>query len=189
MRLGFTAALSVCLVLAGCQKRPRVAILPPPQPRVASPVNPGEQFPEPPHPESTPPVPGSPPVIATDQIVVPPPPPRKLDRRSRKAKTAVLPQVSTPIPTPPEAPPAPRLGQILSSAEQRDYTLSIDADLRSARSSLGQARNLTGNRRAISQQVESFVRQAEALRGSDVLAARGLAHKAAVLAHELLTNN
>lgn len=116
--------------------------------------------------------------------VPPPVPASKAPRRARPAKPLAVPAAAVP---PPET-PSPRLGQMLSPSEQTAYNGSIDADLKTARQSLANigTAGLSVNDNAVRRQVEGFINQAERMRGTDLLAARALAHKAAVLAGELL---
>ena len=176
--------------LSGCHKEPRLAILPVP-PRSTGPApDPLKNLPDPPFAGTVEIVNLQlPPVLQTPIPAQPPPPPREPRRRVRPTGISPAGAVAAPEPevTPAMGAPLPRLGQILSTEERRAYEASIDESLQAARSSLGKVsvKRLTGSQLGTYRQVQVFVRQAEALRRSDLVSAIGLARKAKLLAREL----
>lgn len=92
-------------------------------------------------------------------------------------------------PASPAAPPAPppRLGDILTADEQRQYSAAIDKSLSHAQTSLSSisARHLSKDQQAQAEQVRNFLQQAQATRGSDPAGAKSLAERAEVLARDL----
>lgn len=110
-------------------------------------------------------------------------------------RPARTPASSPPAPSPPGAPPAngqpaPQLGPILTEEQQRQHNSAIDQSLARAQSSLGSIgkRQLNKEQQTDFDQIQGFIQQAQALRGSDLPAARRLAEKAEVLARNLAKN-
>jgi hypothetical protein len=124
---------------------------------------------------------------------------------SAPAAPAQTPQPQPPPPSPPPAstPPrstrpaepnssaqpnsAPRLGDILTTEQERQYNSAIDQSLARTQSSLGAIANrkLTKEQQAVVAQIQSFVQQAQTTRKSNLPAARSLAERADVLARDL----
>ncbi|MBV8820312.1 MAG: hypothetical protein JO022_18275 [Acidobacteriaceae bacterium] len=148
-----------------------------------------------------PPKPASSGVRASDTpgpapLEVPPPPPEpKRTGRGRTAKPASpAPVAAAPAPAPAEdseasdkLDKAPRLGVLLTAEEQQQLNAKIDQELKQANTVLAAVatKNLSVDLRGLAAQIRSFVTQAEMLRKSDLESAKGIAHKAAVLAADL----
>jgi hypothetical protein len=109
--------------------------------------------------------------------------------RSTTAPAATNPAVSAPAPTAPSAPPAPppKLGDILTPDEQKQYSASIDQSLSHAQTSLNSiaGRTLNKAQQAEVEQIRNFMQQAQDTRGSDLGGAKSLAERAEVLARDL----
>ena len=131
-----------------------------------------------------------------------PPPQDESNQKNRPAQ--VPPPQPQPAPQPPQNPPpqrrssrpgeangpsnqAPRLGDILTPEQQRQYNAAIDQNLSRAQSSLGSIANrqLTKEQQAVVAQIQSFIQQAQTTRKSNLPAARSLAERADVLARDL----
>ena len=83
--------------------------------------------------------------------------------------------------------PAPRLGDILTTEQERQYNSAIDQSLARTQTSLGSIANrkLTKEQQAVVAQIQSFVQQAQTTRKANLPAARSLAERADVLARDL----
>jgi len=98
---------------------------------------------------------------------------------------------ASPAPTaavPPIAPgPPPKLGDVLTPDEQRQYTTAIDQSLARAQTSLNAvgARPLSADQQAEVEQIRNFIKQAQGARSSDPTGAKSLAERAEVLARDL----
>lgn len=193
-----TAALAVVLLLApGCRpfwkKKPR--LLPPTPIPQAQPREPEEvQTPDPPEIEvpADPAVEASPPSIEElGTIQVPPPPrPQATKRGNRLKQPAIAEGPATEVPpaeTPPPA-PQPRLGEMLAPEELREHAVNIDRSLRECRAMLAQIlkHKLTTDQSESVARIQTFLRQAEEARRSDLVAAVNLARRAELLAKDLL---
>jgi hypothetical protein len=88
---------------------------------------------------------------------------------------------------PAPAAPAPKLGDILTPDEQRQYSASIDQSLAHAQASLSSigSRQLTKDQQAEAEQIRNFIQQAQDTRSSDPAGAKSLAERAEVLARDL----
>jgi len=195
--------LAVC---SSCREKQSVPAMTPPAPQVAVP----EKTPQPPPPPDIPPSQSGaavkpPPNVA--QTAAPPPPPKKKKKNARKHRKEAEEQTaqtgSAPAETqgaavatgqPPETAqpkqqPAPApLGQLLSDDTRRQYEQRIHEALENARATLRNARarsNLTNAQQNMAAQVETFIGQAEDARKTDIAAARSLAERAELLAHDL----
>jgi len=149
------------------------------------------------------PVPSTPPAAPAEiapPAALPPPP-----ATSAPAAPAQTPQPQPPPQSPPPAStpprstrpaepnssgqpnPAPRLGEILTTEQERQYNSAIDQSLARTQSSLGAIANrkLTKEQQAVVAQIQSFVQQAQTTRKSNLPAARSLAERADVLARDL----
>jgi hypothetical protein len=92
------------------------------------------------------------------------------------------------LPPAPAAPsPPPKLGDVLTPDEQKQYNASIDQSLSHAQNSLNSigGRQLTKDRQAEVEQIRNFMQQAQATRASDPAGAKSLAERAEVLARDL----
>jgi hypothetical protein len=81
----------------------------------------------------------------------------------------------------------PKLGDILSADEVKQYNASIDQSLSRAQTSLNAVvgRQLSKDQQADVEQIRSFMAQAKATRASDPSGAKSLAQRADVLARDL----
>jgi hypothetical protein len=200
--LRFLCALSVVLLLvafeSSCHKR-RVAVPVPPPP--ASIPAPEESHPSTTTPAKTPAAtqqPAAQPAPAAKeppryQVNRPPqsepqpqqtPPPRRSSRPS--SGTTAEPNAAG-QPNPPPSNQAPRLGDILTPEQERQYNAAIDQSLASAQTSLGSLTNrqLTKEQQAVVAEIQSFIQQAQTTRKTNLPAARSLAERANVLARDL----
>jgi hypothetical protein len=106
----------------------------------------------------------------------------------RPAAPAPAPAPSAEPATPPAPPtPAPKLGDVLSANEQRQYNAAIDQSLSRAQTSLNSVgtRQLDKDQQAQVQQIRNFMQQAQSTRNSDPTGAKSLAERAEVLARDL----
>jgi hypothetical protein len=104
------------------------------------------------------------------------------------AAPATTPAPSAPAPTPTAAPALPpKLGDILTPDEQKQYSASIDQSLSHAQANLNAiaARQLNKEQQAEVEQIRNFMQQAQATRSSDLGGAKSLAERAEVLARDL----
>lgn len=172
-------ALALALTAAGCNPFRRKKTPPPipPPPPVQQPVPAPTPPPAEPKPTAQPTVQQPP---DTETIRLPEPAPKPVPQPK--------PAPVTP-PAPPEPPPgpAPQLGQLLSADEQVRYTRLTDQALARARSALLkiEGRRLTAEQKAALDRVLTFIRQAQELRGRDLVQAAGLAQRADLLARDL----
>jgi hypothetical protein len=105
------------------------------------------------------------------------------------ASTAAPPPPAAPVAPTPPAPtaPAPKLGDVLTPDEQKQYNASIDQSLSQAQNSLNSiaGRPLKQEQQAEVEQIRNFMQQAQATRASDLAGAKSLAERAEVLARDL----
>ena len=116
----------------------------------------------------------------------PPAPARKPSRSAAAPASAPAAAVPAPVPPAPAVPP-PKLGDILTPEEQRQYGASIDQSLSHAQTSLNAiaGRQLDKAQQAEVDQIRNFIQQAQATRNSDLAGAKSLAERAEVLARDL----
>ena len=175
-------ALSLGSTSCWFRKSPRVFIPPPAQPQpaiVAAPEVPAAPeidvnatvAPPPDLPNAT--MPSAPP---------PPPPP------PRRPATATAPRTAPPPAPTPETPPLPKLGQIFTAAQLREYNQTLDQSLERVRRALAIAsgKNLNAAQSEIVNRIRTFQRQAEQAREQDLVTAVNLARRADLLARDLL---
>lgn len=114
-----------------------------------------------------------------------PPPPAAPPRRP---PPPVRVNVQPPAAVPPEVPPAPRLGQIFTAEQLREYNRQVDESLASVRRLLGRVagRNLNPELTQIVSQIQTFQKQAEQAREQDLVTAVNLARRADLLAQDLV---
>ncbi len=117
-----------------------------------------------------------------------PPPPKHAPHPAAPASTTPAPQ----SPPPSTAPPAdtPRLGDILTPEQQRQYNTAIDVSLAHAQASLGfiSTRQLTNEQQATVAEIQNFIQQAQEKRKNELAAAKSLAERAEVLSHDLVAS-
>jgi hypothetical protein len=173
----------------GCQKRQVAVPLPPPPPanqpaaQTAAPAVTGSQAPSPvttTHPAQD---------TSPYQVNKLPPPAPVVTTKPTRPAAAPAPAPPAPTPAAPPAPvqPAPKLGDILSADDQKQFSASIDQSLSRAQASLNSigGRQLNKDQQAQVEQIRNFMRQAQATRGSDLAGAKSLAERAEVLARDL----
>ncbi|MCC6395140.1 MAG: hypothetical protein IT167_31405 [Bryobacterales bacterium] len=183
------AALAV-LSPACHRKHPRTP--PPPAPVVLPPSEPPKEVPSlPSAPKIQTPPPEEPPVNV--KVEAPPPPVPQKKRRTRSSKKAESKVSETPVvenATPASPPPAtvPRLGQILTPEESKDYSRRLETALDHVKSALVIIQGKTLNRqdKETADRIRSFVTQAEQARDQDLVSAVSLAERADLLSRDLL---
>lgn len=163
------------------------------QPKVPPPVSPAP-LPRKPEPEPAPPKPAvwefppPPEVSPAPPSSIPPPPieaplPRRPPRREARPAAAAPPESEAP----PKAPPVPRLTQLLSPEEQRQYNQEIDEALERAHRNVAliAQRPLNAEQQSLLERVHAFLQQTVELRQLDLVTARSLAQRADLLARDL----
>jgi hypothetical protein len=181
-----SVVLAMSMASNGCLfKKNPVAFTPPPphaEPQVAA---------------KTPTLPG-PPAVAGDPAgdvpqapnslpdVAPPPAPKPPPRRAVAPPTAPKP-VEAPA-APATTPAAPRIGQLFTPDQQRDYNKSLDESLDRVKKALAivSGKSLNPEQNEIANKIRTFQKQAEEAREQDLLTAVTLAKRADVLAQDLL---
>jgi hypothetical protein len=170
-----------------------MATLPPPPVQTVPPVHRDEKLPEPPAPQASQPETGHP-TLPDQPVAVIPPPPAPVDKSKQRPKRRILPPVQQAKAEEPAGPPAPentepaaKLGQLLTPVQEQSYNQAIDQDLQRAKRNLAiaEGKALTDPQKSVVQQVQSFIKQAEDLRKADMVEAKGLSHKADILASDL----
>ncbi len=120
-----------------------------------------------------------------------PPQPATASKKTARSPAAPPPASSQPAstatPPPASTAPAPKLGDILTPDEQRQYSAAIDRSLAHAQASLNAigGRQLNKDQQAQVEQIRNFVQQAQSTRASDPAGAKSLAERAEVLARDL----
>lgn len=183
----FVAALAV-LAPACHRKHPRN---PPPAPVVLVPAEPPKEVPPlPSAPGIHTPPPKQPPVNV--KVEAPPPPVPQKKRRTRSARKAEAkvsePPVVESTPAAPAPAPVPRLGQILTPEESKDYTRRLEAALDHVKNALViiEGKALDRQNKETADRIRSFVAQAEQARDQDLVSAVSLAERADLLSRDLL---
>lgn len=123
-----------------------------------------------------------PPERAESLPVIPPPPAPVKPRPP-------APRVATPAPPPPVEPtPVPRLGQIFTAEQLREYRRNLDESLERVRRALVSVTGKPLNRDLAEMvgRIQTFQRQAEQARETDLVTAVNLARRADLLAQDLL---
>ncbi len=87
----------------------------------------------------------------------------------------------------PEPAPSPRLGQIFTADQLREYNRTLDESLNRVRAVLAAAanRHLTPDQDGVIVRIKTFVMQAEQAREQDLVTAVNLARRADLLAQDL----
>jgi hypothetical protein len=122
---------------------------------------------------------------ATIPDLPPPPAPRPTPRRPQPAPPPK--PVTT---TPPTEPQPPRLGQMFTPDEMRNYNRAIDDSLNRVRRALDllSRKNLNPDQQVEVSRIATFQKQAEQARDAqDLLTAKNLAERADTLAQDLLS--
>ena len=119
---------------------------------------------------------------AMPPVAAPPPPP------PRRAPPPVRVNAQPPAAVPPEVQPTPRLGQIFTAEQLRDYNRAVDESLDRVRRVLGSVagRNLNPELTEIVSRIQTFQKQAEQAREQDLVTAVNLARRADLLAQDLI---
>jgi hypothetical protein len=138
-----------------------------------------------------------PPLIAGDPMAeipqapnsmpdVPPPPAPKPP--PRKPSVAAPPKPAAATTAAPDTPAPPRLGQIFTPDQQREYNRSLDQSLEHVKRALAivAGKSLNQEQNDIANKIRTFQKQAEEAREQDLLTAVELAKRADVLAQDLL---
>ena len=126
-----------------------------------------------------------PPDLPSTMPSAPPPPPAAPPRRPA---TAAAPRTTPPPAPQPETPPLPKLGQIFTAAQLREYNQALDQSLERVRRALTIAagKNLNANQSQIVNRIRTFQKQAEQAREQDLVTAVSLARRADLLAKDLI---
>ena len=93
-----------------------------------------------------------------------------------------------PLTPPPDATPAPRLGQIFTADQIRDYNRDLDESLDRVKRALTalSRHKLSAQDGVAAERIRTFQRQAEQARQEDLVTAVSLAKRADLLAQDLL---
>jgi len=192
------ALLALGLLVAfesSCRKRRvSVPVAPPPvsapqqdRPVTAAPSPPAVSAPQPPPPPREEPKyqVNRPPQTTESQPQQPGTGPR---RPSRPTESNGAGQPTQPPANQPPISQSPRLGDVLTPEQERQYNADIDQRLTRAQNSLSAItnRHLTKEQQAVVSQIQGFVQQAQTTRKTNLLAARSLAERADVLARDLV---
>jgi len=129
---------------------------------------------------------------APAQLPVPTLPPKSTARKPPARRPAppkpdpALVAVTPPV-TPPAAPP-PRLGEILTDAQRKQYETDFDRSVTQARAAIGRVpgRTLTAAQRESVDRIRTFLQRAEELKPADLATALQLARRAALLGEDLV---
>jgi hypothetical protein len=117
-------------------------------------------------------------------------PPRRRPQPVTAAPKTAPPETPAPAqPAPDPQPPAlPKLAQILTAEQQREYTRVLDASLERARRAVAilEKKPLTGDDNDALNRIRTFLKQAEDARSQDLVTAVNLGTRADLLARDLL---
>lgn len=133
--------------------------------------------------------PGQPDLSQRPPVELPQPKPLPPQRRTRPASKPVTEPPAEPAAEAPRAPaPLPQLRQIITPEQEREANRVIDQCVLRVQRVLAafQGRRLTQEQATSIARMRDFLQQAQRMRKSDLLAARALAERAAVLADDLL---
>jgi hypothetical protein len=179
-------SFALCLVWeTACHRRQVSAPLPPPpaasQPASTAPVPPTATSSE------APPITTHAPEPSPYQVNKPPQPLPAAKKPARSATAPATPAAPAPTPATTPAAPPPKLGDILTADEQKQFSASIDQSLSRAQASLNSiaGRTLNKDQQAQVDQIRNFMQQAQTTRASDPSGAKSLAERADVLARDL----
>ena len=114
------------------------------------------------------------------------PPPSPVPRRIPPPVRATAPPPATVVP--PEPPPAPRLGQIFTADQLREYNRSLEESLDRVKRVLGTmaGKHLNTEQTQMVRRIQTFQKQAEQAREQDLVTAVNLARRADLLAQDLV---
>jgi len=190
LRLQASFVLFLVWASSACHKKQVSVPLPPP----AVTKQPEAPEPSPAAATSETPVPNPSPVTSTHpaeptpyQVNKPPQPAPAVKKPVRSATAPAAGSTPAPPPAPAPAAPAPKLGDVLTDDEQKQYSAAIDQSIGRAQGSLNSigGRQLTKEQQAEVEQIRNFIQQAQNARGSDASGAKSLAERAEVLARDL----
>ena len=178
----FTIPLVFLLAVSAiaCRKKAQPALAVPAAPAATTaPVEPMEQ-----PPQQTPATTQPPPALPQPTVASPPPEeaqPKRPVRRPSRSTTPAAPATSPP----PNQPP--RLGEMLTPEQERQYNTAMDQSLQRAHANIARVskRQLSKEQQGVVAQVQSFIEQAQSTRKTNLTAAKSLAERADVLAREL----
>jgi hypothetical protein len=113
------------------------------------------------------------------------PPPSPVLRRTPPPVRATAPPAAV---IPPEPPPAPRLGQIFTADQLREYNRVLEESLDRVKKVLGAVagKNLNSEQTQMVRRIQTFQKQAEQAREQDLVTAVNLARRADLLAQDLV---
>jgi hypothetical protein len=135
------------------------------------------------------------PQIETDLAAIVPPPlpeliPEVLEAPKRVTRRPTPPVVAPkpPVIDTPVTPVAPKLGQMLTAEERREYTRTLDESLDRVNRALValEGKNLTAEQKESLERIRTYQKQAEQARDQGLLTAVSLARRADLLAKDLL---
>ena len=174
--------LAAMVMTTGClfhKAKPVAYTPPPPRPKVK--LGPPPVLPAGPDLEADVSLPPSLPVYIP-AVPEPPRPPRP-----KPPPVAIGPKLPTTPSTDPVV-PAPRLGQIFTAEEIKEYNSDLDRNLDNVRKLLGTLgrRAKSAEDRQTVERIQTFLRQAEQARQEDLVTAVSLARRADLLAQDLL---
>ncbi len=117
---------------------------------------------------------------------IPPPPKPRRTGSSSKTATPAAARAKPPAPAD-ERTPVPKLTQFLTPEQRWQYNQEIDERLLRIRGTLAKLskQTLSESQMVLLDRVRSFVKQTVETRGTDLVTARSLAHRADLLAQEL----
>jgi hypothetical protein len=181
----FPLILALSLGTTSCRfqktKSLRVFVPPPPVPR-------------PPLPSMVPEIPPAPDFEAGAELTLPegvaavmppaaPPPPVP-----RRAPPPVRANAPPPAVVPPEAQPTPRLGQVFTADQLREYNRALDESLDRVKRVMGTVagKSLNPELTQLVSRIQTFQKQAEQAREQDLVTAVNLARRADLLAQDLV---
>jgi len=182
-------SITMCVASASCtfpgfhHKKARVFVPPPVAAKPVPPAQPPPTLPPPDGPvaDTSVEIPDAP--VSLPQLGAPPvPPPKRPVAVTPRAPQPNQPSVVEPVPA------APKLGQIYTAAQAREYNRTIDDSLERVRKALSKVsgRSLTAEQNQIAESIRTFQRQAESARKKDLVTALSLAHRADLLAQDLI---
>ncbi|HTS75694.1 MAG TPA: hypothetical protein VMG40_05790 [Bryobacteraceae bacterium] len=183
-KLRFSAVLVLSALSSSCwlQKKTVVFVPPPPQvqPQVPTQV---AALPQPPAIEGDPTA-TQPPVVADSFPEIAPPAPRPVTHHSAPPPV----RSSAPTAPAPEQVQPPTLGPMFTADQRREYNRALDESLDHVRRALEvlASRNLNPEQAQVRSTISTFQKQAEQYRDQDLISAVNLAHRADLLAQDLL---
>jgi hypothetical protein len=181
-------ALSLASTSCLRQQRTQARAFTPPEPRTWPSV-----------PDTVPQLPEAPPVDANLAAIIPPPLPimtpetmPEVPEAPKRVTRRIAPAITPPKPVSPGTPtpesPAPKLAQMFTPEEFREYTRTLDDSLERVNRILTvvEGKNLTGDQKETVLRIRTLRKQAEQAREQDLLTAVSLAKRADLFAKDLL---